>query len=63
PILLFHGEEDETVPIETSRALEAARPQLVTYVQVEGAGHIEAWNANPVAYEASVREFVKRVVE
>ncbi|MDP8958128.1 MAG: alpha/beta fold hydrolase [Actinomycetota bacterium] len=63
PILLFHGEEDETVPIETSRALEAARPQLVTYVQVEGAGHVEAWNANPVAYEASVREFVKRVVE
>ncbi len=31
PILLFHGEQDEVVPIETSEEFAAELPESVTY--------------------------------
>ena len=43
PILLIHGDADTTVPVTTSDALAARRPDLVSYVQVPGAGHAESW--------------------
>ncbi len=58
PILLFHGDADETVPVKTSDALAESRPDLVTYVRVEGAGHVRSWNVDPEAYEAAVRDFL-----
>jgi pimeloyl-ACP methyl ester carboxylesterase len=60
PILLFHGTEDRTVFMETSEALADARPDLVSYVPVVGAGHVESWNVDPLAYESAVRDFLKR---
>ena len=61
PVLLFHGSGDERVPVETSEAFAASRPDLVTYVPVEGASHVGAWNVDPEAYEAAVRGFLERV--
>lgn len=61
PVLLFHGDGDETVPVETSRALAAARPDLVTYLEVPDAGHGEAWNLDPEPYRQAVADFLKRV--
>ena len=61
PVLLFHGDADDTVPVETSDKLALARPDIVTYVRVTGAGHVRSWNTDPPAYEAKVREFLAHV--
>jgi pimeloyl-ACP methyl ester carboxylesterase len=58
PVLLFHGDRDTDVPIETSERLAKARPDLVTFVPVAGAGHVTSWNASPEAYEAALAAFV-----
>ena len=63
PILLFHGDADPTVPVTTSDALAEKRPDIVTYVRVADAGHVRSWNADPSAYEASVRGFLERVAQ
>ncbi len=63
PILLFHGDEDPTVPVATSDALAEARPDIVTYVRVAEAGHVRSWNVDPEAYAASVRGFLERVAQ
>jgi hypothetical protein len=46
------------VPIFTSDALAAERPDLVTEVRVAGAEHVRAWNADPAAYERRVADFL-----
>lgn len=59
PILLFHGDGDPTVPVETSDALARARPDIVRYVRIPGAGHVRAWNHDPGAYHQAVSEFLR----
>lgn len=59
PILLLHGTADDLVPIETSRRLATLRAELVTLVEVEGAGHVRAWNVAGAAYEAEVADFLR----
>lgn len=63
PVLLFHGDRDKTVFIETSDALACARPDIVTYVRATDVDHVRSWNADRAKYEAEVREFLARVVE
>ena len=59
PFLVFHGDADTTVPIATSQAFAAARPDLVTLVTCPGANHIECWNVDRAVYEAQMLAFVK----
>lgn len=58
PILLFHGTADRTVPVSLSDRFAAARPDLVTYVRVEGAEHVTSWNVDRSRYESAVRDFL-----
>jgi uncharacterized protein len=59
PALVFHGTDDATVPIETSRAMAAGRPQLVDLVEVEGAGHVGSREAAGTAYDQRVLAFLE----
>lgn len=61
PILLFHGEDDEVIPISTSDEFAAGLPGWVTYFRVPGAGHTEAWNVGPPLYEARLTRFLSRL--
>jgi pimeloyl-ACP methyl ester carboxylesterase len=51
PTLLVHSDADDYVPDGPSKALAAARPDLVTLDLVPGAGHTQGWNTDPAAYE------------
>ncbi len=57
PILAVHGEQDRTVPIDTTLELAAADPEQVELVTYEG-DHVRGWNVDPAAYEAAVAGFL-----
>jgi uncharacterized protein len=59
PILLFHGSEDDVVPISTSEEFAAALPRRVAYFRVPRAGHTEAWNVDPALYEERLERFLR----
>ena len=57
PMLVFHGTEDDTVPIEVSRRLFIRRP-ATELIEVVGAGHVDSWNDDPQRYAAELTEFL-----
>ncbi|MBA3368390.1 MAG: alpha/beta fold hydrolase [Geodermatophilaceae bacterium] len=58
PMLIFHGPEDAFVPWERALALAKARPDLVSMVTYQGAGHTKSWNVDPEGYQREVRDFL-----
>ncbi|MFJ6698453.1 alpha/beta hydrolase [Streptomyces sp. NPDC091272] len=58
PALIVHGPDDTVAPWGPSRALAAARPDLVTLHTVPDAPHAAMWNADPAAYEEVLRRFL-----
>ncbi|MEX2419303.1 MAG: prolyl oligopeptidase family serine peptidase, partial [Acidimicrobiia bacterium] len=61
PVLVFHGVDDEEAPIEASRQFVEVLADLASLVEVPGAGHGEAWNVDPEAYEATLSRFLEQV--
>ncbi|MGN6330286.1 MAG: alpha/beta hydrolase family protein [Motilibacteraceae bacterium] len=59
PTLLFHGDDDRTVPVGPSRQLARQNPRTVTYVEVHGADHTTAWNQDPQAYDQRLTAFLR----
>jgi len=57
-ILLFHGTDDDLVPISTSDDFAAELPRWVTYHRAPEAGHCEAWNVDPRFYERQLGAFL-----
>jgi pimeloyl-ACP methyl ester carboxylesterase len=60
PTLVFHGDDDATVPLSTSQQLADAHTQLVSLVRVPGAGHVASWNSAPSTYDRTLRNFLKQ---
>lgn len=61
PILLFHGTEDDVVPISISDEFAEELPRHVTYYRAPHAGHTEAWNVDPRLYEQRLAEFLSEL--
>lgn len=61
PTLVFHGAEDDRVPVEVSRRLQAAAPDQVRLVEVARAGHVTSWNVAPERYQAALGGFLTEV--
>jgi pimeloyl-ACP methyl ester carboxylesterase len=60
PMLIFHGTNDISVPIETSRELADLRSDIVTLVETD-AGHTRSWNVGPDSYESAIATFLGSV--
>lgn len=58
PILVFHGQDDATVPIDVSRALARVNPENVQLIEVPEAAHVMSWNADPGRYEEILGDFL-----
>jgi len=63
PVLVFHGNEDEYAPVDVSRRYADLLGDRGTLVIAEGAGHGEAWNVDPAAYEAALMVFLEGLME
>lgn len=57
PVLIFHGEEDKVVPIETSEEFAEELPDWATFYAVPRAGHTQSWNVDPTRYERRLNVF------
>ena len=58
PALVFHGTDDDTVPISITDELASGQPHLVQAVRVQGAGHVRSWNVDPGGYERRETAFL-----
>jgi pimeloyl-ACP methyl ester carboxylesterase len=58
PILLFHGDDDEVVPISGSEDFAEELPRRVTFYKAPRAGHCESWNVDPKLYEHRLSAFL-----
>jgi pimeloyl-ACP methyl ester carboxylesterase len=61
PVLLIHSDDDEYVPSGPSRRFAEARPELVTYLSIDGARHCKEWNVDPEAWDSAVARFLLRL--
>ena len=58
PVLLFHGDDDEWVPVEMSDYIASMRTTNLTYVRYENVGHVTSWNADPARYVSELSTFL-----
>ena len=58
PVMILHGDSDQTVPFEMSRRLYAAAPDPKTFYPIPGAGHNDTVHAGGEAYIEALRRFV-----
>jgi pimeloyl-ACP methyl ester carboxylesterase len=59
PILILHGERDDTAPFGASQRFAATRPDLFTLVSFREAGHVEAINYEEARYRQVVTEWLR----
>lgn len=61
PTLLFHGEDDQVVPIQTSEEFAEALPKWVTFFHPRRADHTQSWNVAPALYERRLGRFLLQI--
>jgi pimeloyl-ACP methyl ester carboxylesterase len=54
PTLILHSDDDRFVPSGSSRELAALRPDLVTLVPFDTAGHTKLWNYDPERWTSAI---------
>ena len=57
PIIFIHGDADDFVPCDMSRALYEACTCLKKLAEIRGAGHGLAYPADPTGYLDALRDF------
>lgn len=57
PMLIFHGSNDPSVPLQTSRDMAFIRPDITTLIETE-ASHVRSWNEGPDDYRSAILSFL-----
>jgi alpha-beta hydrolase superfamily lysophospholipase len=60
PILIFHGIDDDLVPISISEEFAAELSDHVTLHRVPRADHTQSWNVNPRLYDRRLARFLRQ---
>lgn len=63
PVLILHSDDDGFVPSDASRALAAARPDLVRLETFTVARHTKLWNFDPERWEGVIRDWLAELPE
>lgn len=58
PMLILHSTDDGFVPIESSHALEEARPDLVTMPPFSVARHTKIWNYDQTGWSSAITDWL-----
>jgi alpha/beta superfamily hydrolase len=59
PALVFHGDDDGTVPLSVSQDFALNNSDLVTLVVTPGADHVRSWNVDIDGYESTLEAFLR----
>lgn len=59
PTLVYHGTNDDRVPIDVSRRLRDSAPDQVQLVETPGAGHVTSWNVDTDRYVDTLTGFLR----
>ena len=59
PVLFFHGDDDEWVPVEMTDYIAANRRTNFTYIRMANVGHVTSWNADPERYLFEIGKFIE----
>ncbi len=61
PILLIHGDDDGSVPVEQSVGFAGSLGDIARLEVFPGAGHVRSWNVDRARYERVVSEFLAAI--
>lgn len=59
PTMIFHGSEDQSVPLELSRTFVSRQNTPVRFVEFRGAHHTLEWNSSPTLWKQSVQTWCR----
>ncbi len=62
PILLLHSDDDGYIPVDASRALARARPDIVTFEEFTTARHTKLWNYDADRWNAAIATWLAKLV-
>jgi fermentation-respiration switch protein FrsA (DUF1100 family) len=63
PLLFFHGERDEIIPLKLGRSLFEAAPEPKWFMEVPGAGHNDLVETAGSSYRERLHEFYGRILQ
>lgn len=63
PVLIVHGETDTLVPIEMSREIQRANPDMVTHVSFPNAPHGMSYVTDKEKYLKAIDDFSKKIYQ
>lgn len=59
PMLILHSDDDGYVPSGPSRALQEARPDIVTMPRISGARHTKIWNHDEAGWSSAITDWLR----